>query len=169
MAQRITQVPEHRLDDQPGFKLSAFEVILRLTFQFLNDGTEKHDAELPLLERSFSSQICRCFGCLIAPTNYVLRSGITFSYSDAGPEGLLKGKRAIVVLTRGGLYSEGPAQVMDAQEPHLRTLLGFIGITDVTFIRAEKLALGAEVQEQVIATAKQQVDHLVEGLQAAAA
>ena len=72
--------------------------------------------------------------------DYVLRAGVTFSYSDAGPEGLLKGKRAIVVLTRGGLYSEGPAQLMDAQEPHLRTLLGFIGITDVTFIRAEKLA-----------------------------
>mgnify|MGYP000055597717 CR=1 FL=1 len=101
--------------------------------------------------------------------DYVLRAGITFSYSDAGPEGLLKGKRAIVVLTRGGLYSEGPAQVMDAQEPHLRTLLGFIGITDVTFIRAEKLAFGAEVQEQVIASAKQEVDHLVEGLHAAAA
>ncbi|MEE2865967.1 MAG: NAD(P)H-dependent oxidoreductase, partial [Pseudomonadota bacterium] len=86
--------------------------------------------------------------------DYVLRAGVTFSYSEAGPEGLLKGKRAIVVLTRGGLYSEGPAQLMDAQEPHLRTLLGFIGITDVTFIRAEKLAFGASFQEEAIAAAK---------------
>jgi len=101
--------------------------------------------------------------------DYVLRAGITFSYSDAGSEGLLKGKRAIVVLTRGGLYSEGPAQVMDAQEPHLRTLLGFIGITDVTFIRAEKLAFGAEVQEQVIASAKTKVNELVEELHLVAA
>lgn len=101
--------------------------------------------------------------------DYVLRAGITFRYSEAGPEGLLKHKRAIVVLTRGGLYSEGPAQVMDAQEPHLRALLGFIGITDVTFVRAEKLAFGADVQEQVIASAKQEVDQLVEGLYAAAA
>ncbi|MHA7775149.1 FMN-dependent NADH-azoreductase [Roseibium sp. M-1] len=101
--------------------------------------------------------------------DYVLRAGITFAYSEAGPEGLLKGKRAIVVLARGGLYSEGPAQVMDAQEPHLRTLLGFIGITDVTFVRAEKLAFGAEVQEQAIASAKKQVNDLIEGLYVAAA
>ncbi|MHA7777868.1 FMN-dependent NADH-azoreductase [Roseibium sp. M-1] len=101
--------------------------------------------------------------------DYVLRAGVTFSYSEAGPEGLLKDKRAIVVLTRGGFYSEGPAQVMDAQEPHLRTLLGFIGITDVTFIRAEKLAFGAEIQEQVIASARKEVDDLVEGLFLAAA
>ena len=69
-------------------------------------------------------------------------------------EGLLKGKRAIVIESRGGLYSEGPAQVMDAQEPHLRALLGFIGITDVTFIRAEKLAIGPEAREQAIEAAR---------------
>jgi FMN-dependent NADH-azoreductase len=86
--------------------------------------------------------------------DYVLRAGITFRYSETGPEGLLKGKRAVVVESRGGLYSEGPAQVMDAQEPHLRTLLGFIGITDVTFIRAEKLAFGPEVREEAIAAAR---------------
>lgn len=82
--------------------------------------------------------------------DYVLRAGVTFSYSEAGPKGLLAGKRAIVIVTRGGLYSEGPAQVMDAQEPHLRTLLGFIGITDVTLVRAEKLAFGQEAREQAV-------------------
>ncbi|ERP90740.1 FMN-dependent NADH-azoreductase [Labrenzia sp. C1B10] len=101
--------------------------------------------------------------------DYVLRAGVTFSYSDAGPEGLLKGKRAIVVLTRGGLYSEGPAQLMDAQEPHLRTLLGFIGITDVTFIRAEKLAFGASFQEEAIAAAKKAANQVVDDLQLVAA
>lgn len=101
--------------------------------------------------------------------DYVLRAGVTFSYSDAGPEGLLKGKRAIVVLTRGGLYSEGPAQLMDAQEPHLRTLLGFIGITDVTFIRAEKLAFGASFQEEAIAAAKKAANEVVDELQLLAA
>ncbi|AQQ08064.1 FMN-dependent NADH-azoreductase (plasmid) [Roseibium algicola] len=101
--------------------------------------------------------------------DYVLRAGVTFSYSDAGPEGLLKGKLAIVVLTRGGLYSEGPAQLMDAQEPHLRTLLGFIGITDVTFIRAEKLAFGASFQEEAIAAAKKAANEVVDELQLVAA
>jgi FMN-dependent NADH-azoreductase len=71
--------------------------------------------------------------------DHVLRAGITFRYSEAGPEGLVKGKKAIVVETRAGLYSEGPAAVMDSQEPHLRTLLGFMGVTDVTFVRAPKL------------------------------
>ncbi len=61
--------------------------------------------------------------------DHVLRAGITFRYGESGPEGLLKGKRAIVIESRGGLYSEGPAQVMDAQEPHLRGMLRFMGIT----------------------------------------
>ena len=85
--------------------------------------------------------------------DYVLRAGITFSYSEAGPEGLLKNKRAIVVESRGGLYSSGPAQSLDSQEPHLRTMLGFSGITDVTFIRAEKLGYGPEAREEAIRNA----------------
>jgi FMN-dependent NADH-azoreductase len=92
--------------------------------------------------------------------DYVLRAGITFRYTESGPEGLLRGKRAIVVETRGGLYSEGPAQVMDAQEPHLRTLLGFMGITDVTFIRAEKLAFDAKTREVAIASAQSELRRL---------
>ncbi len=86
--------------------------------------------------------------------DYVLRAGVTFRYSEAGPEGLLKGKRAIVVESRGGLYSSGPAQPMDSQEPHLRTLLGFMGITDVAFVRAEKLGFGPEAREQAINAAQ---------------
>jgi FMN-dependent NADH-azoreductase len=86
--------------------------------------------------------------------DYVLRAGITFKYSERGPVGLLEGKRAIVIESRGGLYSEGPAKVMDSQEPHLRNLLGFIGITNITFIRAEKLAFGPEARERAIDTAR---------------
>jgi FMN-dependent NADH-azoreductase len=82
--------------------------------------------------------------------DYVLRAGITFSYSESGPEALLRGKHAMVILSRGGLYSGGPAQAMDSQEPHLRNLLAFMGITDVTFVRAEKLAFGPEAREQAI-------------------
>jgi FMN-dependent NADH-azoreductase len=91
--------------------------------------------------------------------DYVLRAGITFRYTESGPEGLLKGKRAIVIESRGGLYSQGPAQVMDAQEPHLRTLLGFIGIADVTFIRAERLAFGPEAREQAIDAARRVIEN----------
>jgi FMN-dependent NADH-azoreductase len=94
--------------------------------------------------------------------DYVLRAGITFRYSESGPEGLLKGRRAIVVESRGGLYSEGPASVMDSQEPHLRTLLGFMGVTDVTFVRAEKLAFGPEAREQAIDAARAELGRVVQ-------
>jgi FMN-dependent NADH-azoreductase len=60
--------------------------------------------------------------------DYVPRTGVTFKYSESGPAGLLEGKRAIVVESRDGLYSEAPAKAMDSQEPDLRNLLGFMGI-----------------------------------------
>jgi FMN-dependent NADH-azoreductase len=85
--------------------------------------------------------------------DHVLRAGITFRYSEAGPEGLVTGKKAIVVEARAGLYSEGPAAAMDSQEPHLRTLLGFMGIDDVSFVRAEKLAFGPDTAAAAIAEA----------------
>jgi FMN-dependent NADH-azoreductase len=92
--------------------------------------------------------------------DHVLRARITFRYSEAGPEGLLTGRKAIVVESRAGLYSEGPAAFMDSQEPHLRNLLGFMGITDVTFVRAEKLAFGPEIAEAALAEASEQLREL---------
>ncbi|MBV8688377.1 MAG: FMN-dependent NADH-azoreductase [Alphaproteobacteria bacterium] len=90
--------------------------------------------------------------------DHVLRARVTFRYTEAGPEGLLKGKKAIVVETRAGLYSEGPGAAMDSQEPHIRTLLGFMGIDDVAFVRAEKLAFGPEVAEAAVAAAAETID-----------
>lgn len=89
--------------------------------------------------------------------DHVLRAGITFRYSEAGPEGLVKGKKAIVVESRAGLYSSGPSAPMDSQEPHLRTLLGFMGMDDVTFVRVEKLAFGPEAAAASIAEAIDQL------------
>ena len=84
----------------------------------------------------------------------MLRAGVTFRYTEKGPEGLVGAKKAIVVASRGGLYSEGPFKAADSQEPHLRTMLGFIGITDVTFVYAERLGFGPEVREKAIADAR---------------
>jgi FMN-dependent NADH-azoreductase len=92
--------------------------------------------------------------------DHVLRAGITFRYSEAGPEGLLKNKKAIVVESRAGLYSEGPAAIMDSQEPHLRTLLGFMGLGDVAFVRAEKLAFGPEAAAASIGKAVEELRSL---------
>lgn len=98
--------------------------------------------------------------------DYVLRPGVTFAYGANGPEGLVPGKKAIVIESRGGLYSEGPAQAFDAQEPHLRTMLGFMGITDVSFVRAEKLGMGD--REGALAEARAQLDHAIEATRLAA-
>ncbi len=93
--------------------------------------------------------------------DYVLRVGETFSYSDAGPQGLLTGKRVIVIESRGGLYSEGPAKAFDFQEPHLSHLLGFMGLTDVTFIRAEKIGFGPDARGAALSGAKQKISTAV--------
>jgi FMN-dependent NADH-azoreductase len=85
--------------------------------------------------------------------DHVLRAGLTFRYTAEGPEGLLGDKKAVLIQSRGGLYSEGPAAVMDGQEPHIRTLLGFMGIIDLTVVRAEKLAFGADVAEAAVEAA----------------
>lgn len=92
--------------------------------------------------------------------DHVIRAGITFHYTAEGPKGLLSGKRAIVIETRGGFYSEGPAKVMDAQEPHLRAMLGLMGISDVTFVRAEKLAISPEEKAASMAAAAAELQAL---------
>ncbi len=93
--------------------------------------------------------------------DHVLRAGETFSYSEAGPKGLLSGKKVIVVESRGGLYSEGPAQATDFQEPYLRQLLGFIGLADdLTFIRAEKIGYGPDARDQALADSRAELAKL---------
>ena len=69
-------------------------------------------------------------------------AGQTFSYGPQGVEGLAGGKKVVIVSTRGGLYgAETPGASLDHQEPYLRNLFGFLGITDVTVVRAEGLAM----------------------------
>jgi FMN-dependent NADH-azoreductase len=93
----------------------------------------------------------------------VLRAGETFSYSAEGPRGLLAGKRVIVIESRGGLYSEGPAAAIDFQEPYLRHLLGFMGLVEVSFIHAEKIGYGPEARAAAIAQARGAIETLVGG------
>lgn len=99
--------------------------------------------------------------------DYVLRAGETFRYTTSGPEGLVGNKRVIVIESRGGLYSEGPSQALDFQEPYLRQLLGFIGITDVTFIHAEKIGYGPEARAVSIAKAVAEIASVTQQAKAA--
>ena len=93
----------------------------------------------------------------------IIRAGKTFSYGEQGPEGLLKDKRAIVVETRGGVYTTGSAASFKHQEPHLKTLLGFIGISDVQFIHAEGLDMGPESRANGLAHAKSAIEQVLDG------
>lgn len=71
----------------------------------------------------------------------VVRSGETFSYGEGGPKGLLQGKKTTVLVASGGVYQSGtPMAALDFVEPYLRTVLGFMGVTDVTFITAGGVA-----------------------------
>ena len=87
----------------------------------------------------------------------IVVAGKTFRYGANGPEGLAKGKKVVIVTSRGGIYSEGPAKIMDFQETYLRGLLGFIGVTDVQVIRVEGLAMGAEKRSEAMAAAHAEI------------
>jgi FMN-dependent NADH-azoreductase len=74
--------------------------------------------------------------------DHVLHPGQTFEYTSAGPRGLLKGKRAVILISSAGDYSVAPAIGMDFVEPYVRTIMGFMGITDITVIKADGSAMG---------------------------
>ncbi|MCK6388452.1 MAG: NAD(P)H-dependent oxidoreductase [Zoogloea sp.] len=81
----------------------------------------------------------------------IARAGVTFRYTENGPEGLIKGKKVYVALARGGIYRDTPA---DSQVPYLKGVLGFLGMTDVEFIYAEGLSMGAEAADKAFAEAE---------------
>jgi FMN-dependent NADH-azoreductase len=90
--------------------------------------------------------------------DHIARAGVTFRYTSAGPEGLLKGKEAYVFVSRGGVYN-GAA---DTQTPYLQQFLGFIGITDVKFVYAQGLGMGQETRERSLSDAAREIDALFE-------
>ena len=73
--------------------------------------------------------------------DHIARAGVTFRYTAAGPEGLVKGKKIYVAMASGGVYSEGPMTSYDFVPPYLKAVLGFLGMTDVTVQRVEGLAI----------------------------
>ena len=88
----------------------------------------------------------------------IARAGVTFRYTENGPEGLLKGKKVYVALARGGIYRDTPA---DSQVPYLKGVLGFLGMTDVEFIYAEGLAMGPESADKAFAAAEAAIGAVV--------
>ncbi|MCS0310262.1 FMN-dependent NADH-azoreductase [Vibrio diabolicus] len=84
----------------------------------------------------------------------IARAGVTFKYTENGVQGLIEGKKAIVITTRGGIHKDSPT---DNVTPYLHTVLGFVGITDVEFVYAEALNMGEDFAEKGISEAQSQL------------
>lgn len=97
---------------------------------------------------------------LKAYIDQIARAGRTFKYTEAGPVGLLTNKKVYIVTASGGVYSEGPAAGYDFLATYLRAVLGFLGITDISFIRAEGVALGEQALADTMAKSRSSIDEL---------
>lgn len=90
--------------------------------------------------------------------DYVARAGTTFQYTEKGPEGLVKGKKAILAQARAGKYDD--ASGFPFAVPHAKSLLSFVGVDDVTVVTAEGMAFGPEAAEEAISGAVAQISAL---------
>jgi len=88
----------------------------------------------------------------------IVVAGKTFRYGDKGPEGLVRGKKAVIVATSGGAYADSPVDTMHVG--YLKQVLNFVGVTDIEVVRAPGLAIGTEVRAHSIAKAKGQIREL---------
>jgi FMN-dependent NADH-azoreductase len=113
---------------------------------------------LPMYNFGIPSQLKAYF-------DHIARAGVTFRYTDKGPVGLLTGKKVYVMATRGGMYAGTPR---DSQTAYVRDFLAFIGITDVEFVYAEGLNMGAESKDTALANAGTAISRLAAPLRQAA-
>lgn len=94
--------------------------------------------------------------------DHIAIAGQTFRYNEQGrPEGLVSGKKVIVLASRGGVYSEGPMAAFNHQDTYLRAVLGFLGMTDLTVIDVERQKMGVEPAEQARGAAIGQLGQLL--------
>lgn len=151
------EAPSHLDQDSLGFRLGVDAASLtaaqrrenavseRLVRQFLEADVIVVGA--PMYNFSVPSQ-------LKAWIDRIAQPGRTFKYTEKGPVGLAGGKTVIVASTRGGVYSTNPALAgLDHQESYLRAVFGFVGVTDVRFIRAEGVSMGDEARARALAAA----------------
>ncbi len=89
-----------------------------------------------------------------------------FRYTDSGVEGLAKNKKMVIIESRGGDYSSPQTKSLDFQEPYLRAVFGFVGITDITCIKAEPMDMGQETREAKLRQAEEIAHTLAEKIDA---
>ncbi|WP_130835067.1 FMN-dependent NADH-azoreductase [[Erwinia] mediterraneensis] len=88
----------------------------------------------------------------------IARAGVTFRYTEAGPEGLVKGKRVVVITSRGGIHKDTPADLLT---PYLKLFLGFLGLSEVEFVFAEGIAYGPEAASKAASDAREAIKQIV--------
>lgn len=93
--------------------------------------------------------------------DFIARPRVTFQYSEKGPEGLLKGKKAVVLVAFGGFHQNQPTDLVTS---YMKTILGFVGITDVQFVYMEGIGFGPEAVEKAQAQAKAEIDKIATAL-----
>ena len=142
--QAFVTAPEQRTPEQQRIAAESDELVAELrAAQTLVIGLPMYNFGVP--------------STLKAYFDHVARAGVTFRYSETGPVGLLTGKKAYVVATRGGRHAGTPR---DLQTAFVRQFLGFIGIDDVEFVYAEGLALGAESRDAALNAAGERIEQL---------
>ena len=152
------ETPPHFSADAMGFRLPPTSAALSDAQQRENALSEALVAQFlaadvvvigaPLYNFSIPSQ-------LKAWIDRIAQVGRTFKYTEKGPVGLAGGKTVIVASTRGGMYSTSDAgNAMEHQESYLKTLFGFLGVTDVRIVRAEGLAMGEAAKAAALAAAQ---------------
>ena len=94
----------------------------------------------------------------------IARAGKTFSYTDKGPKGLVPSdKKVVALLSRGGAYSPDSAPGgVDLQVAYLRQILGFIGLTDITFVHADRQGMGGQAATLAVEKAAEQLASIVQ-------
>jgi FMN-dependent NADH-azoreductase len=94
--------------------------------------------------------------------DHVARAGLTFKYNEQGvPVGLVSGKKVVIFTSRGGVFSSGPAKALDFHETYLRGILGFLGISDISFVHTEGVAMGAEAANKAMAESRSAMQALI--------
>lgn len=106
---------------------------------------------VPMYNFGISAQLKNWFDAIV-------RTDVTFHYTEKGPEGLIKGKKVYVALARGGRYR---GTENDCQALHLKILLSFLGMADIDFIYAEGLGMGPEAVQQAFAEAQNDISAVI--------
>ncbi|MEP6970493.1 MAG: NAD(P)H-dependent oxidoreductase [Betaproteobacteria bacterium] len=149
--------PSHLSAESLGFRLPP-------SSDALSDAQKRENAVSEALVRQFLAADVVVIGApmynfsvpsqLKSWIDRIAQAGRTFTYTDKGPKGLAGGKTVIVALTRGGVYSTSEGgRAMEHQESYLQIVFGFLGITDVRFVRAEGMAMGEVVKTEAMAAA----------------